>query len=74
MLILTRKKDESIIINDEITIQIISIEEGKVKIGIDAPKHVSIYRSEIVEKIQESNMEALESKKLLANLSDKIKK
>lgn len=56
MLILTRKKDESIIIDGNIEIQIIGIEDGKVKIGINAPKSVSIHRSEIFEKIKESNM------------------
>lgn len=56
MLILTRKKDESIIINGNIEIQVIGIEEGKVKIGISAPKSVTIHRSEIFEKIKESNV------------------
>jgi carbon storage regulator len=56
VLILTRKKDESIIIDGNIEIQIIGIEEGKVKIGINAPKSVTIHRSEIFEKIKESNV------------------
>lgn len=56
MLILTRKKDESIIIDGNIEIQVIGIEDGKVKIGIKAPKSVSIHRSEIFDKIKESNI------------------
>lgn len=55
MLILTRKKDESIIINDDIEIKIISTEDGKVRIGIDAPKNVSIYRKELYLEIQKEN-------------------
>ncbi|MCT4633503.1 MAG: carbon storage regulator CsrA [Firmicutes bacterium] len=62
MLILTRKKDESIIINDDIEIKIINTEDGKVRIGIDAPKNVSIYRKELYLEIQKEN-EAAKVKK-----------
>jgi carbon storage regulator len=71
---LTRKKNESIIINKDIEIQIISIEEGKVKIGINAPKEVTIHRSEIFDKIMESNKEAIISKDARALLAEKMKK
>jgi carbon storage regulator len=74
MLILTRKKDESIIIDGNIEIQIISIEEGKVKIGINAPKHIEVYRSEVVDKIKASNKEALETVDAFDKLSKKLKK
>ncbi len=74
MLILTRKKDESIIINGNIEIQIIAIEEGKVKIGINAPKDVEIHRNEVFEKILESNKAAMSSKASILKLSEKIKK
>lgn len=74
MLILTRKKDESIIINGNIEIQIIAIEEGKVKIGINAPKDVEIHRNEVFEKILESNKAAMNSKASISKLSEKIKK
>lgn len=74
MLILTRKKNESIIINDNIEISIIGIEEGKVKIGINAPKDVKILRSEVLEKLIESNKEALASSVPLAELNQFVKK
>ncbi|MCD4712427.1 MAG: carbon storage regulator CsrA [Clostridiales bacterium] len=74
MLILTRKKDESIIINGNIEIQIIAIEEGKVKIGINAPKDVEIHRNEVFEKILESNKAAMNSKASISKLTEKIKK
>ncbi|MDK2867133.1 MAG: carbon storage regulator [Clostridiales bacterium] len=74
MLILTRKKNESIIINNNIEIQIISIEEGKVKIGINAPKEVTIHRSEIFDKIMESNKEAIVLKDARSLLAEKMKK
>lgn len=74
MLILTRKKDESIIIDGNIEIQIISIEEGKVKIGINAPKNIEVYRSEVVDKIKANNKEALETVDAFDKLSKKLKK
>jgi carbon storage regulator len=73
MLILTRKKDESIIINGNIQIQIISIEEGKVKIGIEAPKDIEIFRNEVFDKIQSSNVEAAQTKSGVRILSEKMK-
>ena len=74
MLILTRKKDESIIIDGNIEIQIISIEEGKVKIGINAPKNIEVYRSEVVDKIKANNKEALDTVDGFDKLSKKLKK
>jgi len=73
MLILTRKKEESIIINGNIEIQIIAIEEGKVKIGINAPKDIEIYRSEVFEKIQSENKEAAHPAVSIKVLSEKMK-
>lgn len=58
MLILTRKKDESIIIDGNIEIKIIEIEDGKVKIGIDAPKDIDIIRKELYKKMQDENLAA----------------
>ncbi len=74
MLILTRKKDESIIINEEIEVQIIGIEEGKVKLGINAPKSVTIFRSEIYDKIKSSNADSVLSVDSLNQLKTKINK
>lgn len=52
MLVLSRKKNESIIIHDDIVITIIEIRGDKVRLGIDAPKDVSVHRREIYEAIQ----------------------
>ena len=73
MLILTRKKDESIIINGNIEIQIMSIEEGKVKIGIEAPKDIEIFRSEVFDKIEAANHEASKPQVNIKVLSEKMK-
>lgn len=74
MLILTRKKDESIIIDGSIEIQIIAIEEGKVKIGINAPKEIEIHRSEVLDKILEANKSAVNSTGSIKVLSERMKK
>ncbi len=58
MLILTRKINEEIIIDSEIKIKILSISENQIKIGISAPEDVRIFRSEIYERIKNSNIEA----------------
>ncbi|SHH41686.1 carbon storage regulator CsrA [Sporanaerobacter acetigenes] len=62
MLILSRKKDESIIIGDDIEITIIGIEDDKVKVGINAPKNIDIHRKEIYLQIQEENQKASQVK------------
>jgi len=61
MLALSRRKDESIIINDNIEITIIEVKGEQVKLGITAPKSVPIYRKEVYIQIQEANREAAKS-------------
>ena len=58
MLVLTRKKAETIQIGDNIEVSIIAIEGEQVKIGISAPKSIEIYRKELYLAIQEQNNEA----------------
>ncbi len=52
MLVLSRKKNESIIINDNITVTVIEIRGDKVRLGIEAPKDVTVHRREVYEAIQ----------------------
>lgn len=61
MLALSRKKDEAIIIDDDIEITIIEIKGDQVKLGISAPKSVPIYRKEVYAQILDSNKEAASS-------------
>ncbi|WP_028975329.1 carbon storage regulator CsrA [Spirochaeta cellobiosiphila] len=70
MLILTRKQDESIVIGDNIVISIVDIKGDQVKLGIDAPKDVKVYRQEVYFAIQEENKAALMAKKDLPVLPD----
>ena len=55
MLALTRKKGESLIVNNNIEITVLEIRGAQVKIGINAPKDVPIYRKEVYLQIQEEN-------------------
>jgi carbon storage regulator len=59
MLVLTRKKGESIMIDHQITLTVLAVEGDTVKIGISAPKEVGVYRSEVYEAIQKANKQAL---------------
>ncbi|WP_400162314.1 carbon storage regulator CsrA [Brevibacillus sp. TJ4] len=55
MLVLSRKKNESIMIGDTIEIKIISVDGDQVRIGIEAPRNLDVYRKEIFDAIQEEN-------------------
>ncbi len=55
MLVLSRKKDEKIIIGDSISIMVIDIRGDKVRLGIDAPRDVSVHRREVYDAIQKES-------------------
>jgi len=61
MLVFTRKKDESLIIGTDIEVTIISIGSGTVKVGINAPRHISVHRHEVYEAIKRENLAASQS-------------
>ncbi len=69
MLILTRKLGESIIIEDNIKITVVDINKQQIKLGIDAPKHITINREEIAKKVKEENK--LSSSSMIVNAAKK---
>lgn len=73
MLILTRKLNEEIVIDGDITIKIISISENQVKLGFVAPKNIQINRKEVFEKVKESLLKASEMKTEKPNLTSGLK-
>ena len=68
MLALSRKKNEAIVVNNNVEITIREIKGDQVKLGITAPREVPIYRKEVYVQIQEANKEAMSVDNLL-NLS-----
>lgn len=61
MLALSRKKNEALILNNNIEITILEIKGEQVKLGITAPKDVPVYRKEVYVQIQEANKAAVET-------------
>ena len=59
MLALSRKKNEAIVVNNNVEITILDIKGDQVKLGITAPREVPVYRKEVYVQIQESNKEAM---------------
>lgn len=75
MLVLTRKCDESIIIDNNIEIKILKIQGNQVHIGVQAPKTVSVYRSEIYAQVKAQNQSAvqpLDGEERLKNLEREL--
>jgi carbon storage regulator len=74
MLVLARKKGEAIMINEDIEITVIDIQGDQVKIGIEAPRSVSIHRKEVFLEIKEENRKAAEVGDIsFADLAEKMK-
>ena len=74
MLILTRKTGECIMIGDTIEIQVVELKGDQVKIGINAPKNIKLYRKEVYEAIHDENVAAAHSTSQLPSLDDMLKK
>ncbi len=74
MLILSRKKGEAIKIGDDIEIKVVAISGDQVKIGIDAPKHIEVYRQELYEQIQLENKQAANTPDRIIDLIPKSQK
>jgi carbon storage regulator len=73
MLALSRKLNESIIVGNDVEITILEVKGDQVKIGINAPKSIPIYRKEIYVQIQEANKEAAQSDATIESLKKVFK-
>ena len=62
MLVLSRRKDEIIVIGDNVRVTVVDIRGDTVRLGITAPKSIPVYRQEIYEAIQRENIEAAKAK------------
>lgn len=74
MLILTRKKGESIIIDGNIEVKVVECEDGRVKIGIEAPKSIEILRKELLTEIENENKSAINKNINLGDMKKLFKK
>lgn len=78
MLILSRKVGEAVVLDDKITVRIVDISKGAIRLGIDAPSDVLILREELAQEIKNANIEAIKKQPaqtdmgLLSSLRAKI--
>ena len=72
MLVFTRKKGESLVIGNEIEVTILNLGSGNVKLGINAPRHISVHRQEVYESIKKENLAASRSQIPAADILKKI--
>ena len=72
MLVFTRKKGESLVIGNEIEVTILTVGTGNVKVGITAPRHISVHRHEVFEAIKRENLAASMSQIPRADLLKKL--
>lgn len=70
MLILSRRKDERLIIDGRIQIAVIDIRGDQVKLGIEAPRDVKVFRNEVFEAMKSENRAAVDSPAVLPNLEE----
>jgi carbon storage regulator len=77
MLILSRKSGEKIVVGDDVIISVIEVRGDQIKLGIEAPRHVKVYRQEVFDSIQEENRRAAEGAMQLPAIDiphDRLKK
>ncbi|MBU1487334.1 carbon storage regulator CsrA [bacterium] len=72
MLVLARKRDQSIVIGDDVEVIIVDVHGDQVKLGITAPRHIPVHRKEIYEEIQRENIRAAQSKAVELPKLDKM--
>lgn len=75
MLVLSRRVGESVVVGDDVTITILEVRGDVVRVGIDAPRSVSVHRAELLAEVAASNQEsAVPSESAVASLSQALRK
>lgn len=74
MLVLTRKQNEKIVIDGKIEVEVLGVSDGKVKLGISAPKDIEIHRGEVYQEIIESNKSSISAEVDINSLKNILKK
>jgi len=75
MLVLSRRVGESVVIGDEVTVTVLEVRGDVVRIGIDAPRSVSVHRAELLQELADSNQEsASPSQDAVASLAEALRK
>ncbi len=72
MLVLSRKKGESIMLGKDIEINIVDLDDGKVRIGINAPKDIEILRKELFDQIIDENKDSKDSKDRVNKINKEV--
>lgn len=72
MLVLSRQRDETIVIGDDIEVTVVDILDGKVRIGVTAPKEVSVHRREVYDAIRRENRAAASVAAVAANPGGRV--
>ena len=67
MLVLTRRINESIVINDDVSVLVVEVRGDRVRLGIEAPKNVTVHRKEVYDVIRESDSDPPKKKKTAVN-------
>ncbi len=62
MLILTRRPGESLYLGDDIKVTVLNVQGKQIKLGLDVPRDMTVYREEVYLRVQEQNQDALEAK------------
>ena len=73
MLVVTRKRNESIVIGDGIEVRVLRTGREGVKLGVSAPPHVSVHRKEIYDQIRQANTSAAEGARDLGGLAARLR-
>ena len=74
MLVLTRKQGESIVIGNEVTVTVVEVRNGQVRLGIEAPRSIEVHRKEVYEQVMAQNVAAASQAASAADVVKRLKR